>query len=156
MAEKIKFASSIGGYKKKEVNEYIQKQQIDLEDLKMKYEEVLRLKNESDIDRDRITKIFIKAQEKAEVIVQEAEKEAALKRKQIEDEIDKNREILRLLKEELEFFKNKINRLLRNFEKDTNTKEEPVEAVKKETENLDMEFDRIDDDFKIDDDFETI
>lgn len=156
MSEIIKFTSSIGGYKKIEVDEYIQKIHDELENFKVKYDEILRLKNESDLDKERIAKIFIRAQEKAEVIVQEAEKETSLKRKIIEDEIDKNKKILKLLKEEVESYKNKINKLFSDFDNELTAKEGVGEDKNKKNEGLDMEFDRIDDDFKIDDDFETI
>jgi hypothetical protein len=160
MIENRKIGLSLFGYSKKQTEDYLKELMTEKESAKAGYEELQRLKNESDSDRDRITRIFVKAQEKADSIVQDAERDIALRKKKAENEINKNIETLAKLKEELLTFRDRVYALLGDFDKDIGPADiaDEKEQMKDEVPDgsLDIEFDKLDDDFKIDDNFETI
>jgi hypothetical protein len=160
MVENRKIGLSLFGYSKKQTDNYLKELMTEKESAKAGYEELQRLKNESDSDRDRITRIFVRAQEKADSIVQDAEKEIASRKKKAEDEINKNIETLVKLKGELVAFRDRVYKLLGDFDKDIGPADTADEKEQKKdgisNDSLDIEFDKLDDDFKIDDNFETI
>ncbi len=153
MIENWRFDSAFKGYDKKQVEEYLSKLAGDYDELEKKFEELTRQKAQMDAERDKIAKIFVRAQEQADAIVSDAEKDSVSRKKSIEAEIARNKAMLDTLKAEVAGFRNRINELVDGLEIAKNV---PLNNSGSKAKSIDMDFEKIEEDFKIDEDFENI
>lgn len=123
MAGEKRFGNSFFGFKKSDVNAYIEKmlkefddrlKQKDEEiasiksqnkDLKQKYEDLAQKADQINEDRAKIADVLIKAQEKAQLMMEEAKLQAAEEKKKIDCMIEQEREKLVDIKNELKVLK---------------------------------------------------
>lgn len=134
MAGEKRFRTSLFGFKKTDVNLYIEKilQEFD-EKLKSKDEEISNLKNQGreikikldemmqkadqiNEDRAKISEVLIKAQEKADTIIEEARLQAIEEKKNLEGLVEKEKEKLVDMKGELKVLKSEVINTLKKYE----------------------------------------
>ena len=126
--------SFMGGFKKADVNSYIEKILREFDDkLKEKDEEIVSLKNQSkDIrakyeelakkadqindDRTKIADVLIKAQEKAELMLEDARIEALEEKKKLEGVIEQEKERLVDIRQEMKNLKSEVVNTLKKYE----------------------------------------
>lgn len=126
--------SFMGGFKKVDVNSYIEKILREFDDkLKEKDDEIVSLKNQSkDIrskyeefakkadqindDRTKIADVLIKAQEKAELMLEDARVEALEEKKKLEDVIEQEKERLVDIRQEMKNLKSEVVNTLKKYE----------------------------------------
>ena len=126
--------SFVGGFKKYDVNIYIEKILREFEDkfkekddeitvlknqnrdFKAKYEELLKRTDEINANRSKIAEVLIKAQEKAQVMLEDARHEALEERKQLERIIEQEKEKLTDIRKEMHTLKQGIVGALRKYE----------------------------------------
>ena len=129
-----RFGTSLFGFSKSDVNLYIEKILKEFDDkLKSKDEEIADLKEQlKDIkskyddlaskayiineDRAKIADVLIKAQEKAEIILEEARTEALEEKRKLEEKIEAEKEKLVDMRRELNTLKTEAVNVLRKFE----------------------------------------
>ena len=129
-----RFRTSMFGFKKSDVNSYIEKILREFEDkLKEKDDEISSLKNQSrDIrqkydelakkadqineDRAKIADVLIKAQEKAELMMEDARLQALEEKKKLEEMIEQERERLVDIKAELKTLKSEVVNTLKKYD----------------------------------------
>lgn len=134
MAGEKRFGSSFFGFKKSDVNYYIEKilkefddrlKEKDSEidglklqnrDLKSRYDELIRKMDQVSEDRAKIAEVLIKANDKAELIIGEARSKAYEEKKELEEMIENQRETLVDLKQKVKSFKKDISATLRSFD----------------------------------------
>ncbi|MCX7745595.1 MAG: DivIVA domain-containing protein [Clostridia bacterium] len=134
MAGEKRFGSSMFGFNKSDVNYYIEKiiREFDeklkskddeiaalknqCREIRIKYEELARKADEINEDRAKIASVLIKAQEKAELMLEDARNEALDEKKRLEKAIEDEREKLVDAKEELKNLKSEALKVLRKFE----------------------------------------
>jgi len=138
MAGEKRFRTSLFGFKKSDVNTYIEKIVMEFDGkLKEKDDEIFSVKNlyrefkqkyddlsgkadQINEDRAKIADVLIKAQEKAEMIIEEARAKAAEEKKQLEGMIEAEREKLVDIKEELKVLKAEVINTLKKYETQLN------------------------------------
>lgn len=136
MAGEKRFGTSLFGFKKSDVNSYIEKILREFDDkLKEKESEIAELKNQcrefrikyEDIarktdrvseDRAKIADVLIKAQEKAETILEEARNQSLEERKKLSALTEKEREKLVDIKQEIKFLKQDLTKVLKKYEEE--------------------------------------
>jgi archaellum component FlaC len=129
-----RFRTSLFGFGKSDVNLYIEKILKEFDDkLKAKDEEIADLKEQvKDIkskyddlvskadmineDRSKIAEVLIKAQEKAEIILEDARAEALEEKKKLEETIEAEKEKLVDIKRELNILKTEAINALKKYE----------------------------------------
>jgi len=129
-----RFGTSLFGFRKSDVNSYIEKMLREFDDkLKEKDDEIAALKNQSieikaryeelskkadqiNEDRAKIADVLIKAQEKAELILEDARNQAIEEKKKLEQMIEQEREKLVDIKEELKALKAAVAETLKKYE----------------------------------------
>lgn len=129
-----RFRTSLFGFKKSDVNSYIEKILREFDDrLKEKEDEMAHIKNQNsavkerydelldkaeqiNADRAKIADVLIKAQEKAERILEDSRNQALEEKKSIEDLIEKEKEKLVDIKEELKDLKIEAVNTLKKYE----------------------------------------
>lgn len=134
MAGERRFGTSFFGFTKADVNSYIEKMLKEFDDrLKQKDDEIANLKNQSreyrikcedferkttqvSDDRVRIADAIIKAQEKAEAIMEEARQQAIDEKKKLESEIEQEKEKLVDVKKDLKSLKSEVVNMLKKFD----------------------------------------
>lgn len=134
MSGEKRFGSSFMGFNKSDVNNYIEKILKEFDDrLKDKDEEISTLKNQNreikikyddlsnkadqiNEDRTKIAEVLIKAQEKADKIIEDARQEALEEKKKLDQMIELEREKLVDSKEELRVLKSEVTTTLKKFE----------------------------------------
>ena len=139
----------LGGFKKADVNAYIEKilrefddklkekdDEISVlknqsKDVKVKYEELLKKVDQINEDRARIADVLIKAQEKAQLMIDDAKLEALDEKKKLEDVIEQEKEKLVDIRQELKWLKSEVVSTLKKYESQLGTiiKEEDDQAV---------------------------
>jgi|LSQX01.2.fsa_nt_gb cell division initiation protein len=151
-----KFGSSFLGYKKQDVYEFIEKLAKDLEEqIKIKDNEILKLKTHNEElkntldelsdkfsgienDRSRIADAIIKAEQKANSIVEEAIKEAEDKKIQLQGEVEVEAEKVEEVKKELRTLRETAINVISNFERQlfdiAGSEEYEEESIPEETE----------------------
>ena len=135
--EKI-FSTSLFGFKKKNVNSYIEKLNSEYEekfkqkekelldvknqyrDIKNKYEELRDKVGQVDEERGKIANVLLSAQTQAEIIVQEARKHADEEIKEIELKVQLEREKLVDIKKDIKVLKEDIIDTLKKYENELN------------------------------------
>lgn len=136
MAGEKRFGTALFGFKQSDVNSYIEKILREFDDkLKEKENEILEIKNQSrelrikyeDIarkseyfneDRSKIADVLIKAQEKAELILEDARKQADDERRRLSQMTEQEKEKLVDMKEEIKSLKKEISTTLKKYESD--------------------------------------
>jgi chromosome segregation ATPase len=126
--------SFMGGFKKVDVNSYIEKILKEFDDkLKEKDDEIVSLKNQSkDIrvkyeelakkadqindDRTKIAEVLIKAQEKAELMLEDARIEALEEKRKLEGVIEQEKERLVDIRQEMKNLKSEVVNTLKKYE----------------------------------------
>ncbi len=126
--------SFMGGFKKADVNTYIEKILREFDDklkekedeiaqlrnqnkdIKARYDELLNNANQVAEDRVKISEVLIKAQEQAGLIVENARNEAIDEKRQLEQTIEKDKEKLVDIRQDIKALKNEIVSTLRRYE----------------------------------------
>jgi len=134
MSGEKRFRTALHGFNKDDVNMYIEKILQEFEyNLKEKEEEIAGLKNENyelrakynelsqkadqiNEDRARIADVLIKAEEKAQLVVEEAKIRANEEKNKIEEIIEKEKEKLVDIKDEMRILKKDIVAILKKYD----------------------------------------
>ncbi|HHV99459.1 MAG TPA: hypothetical protein GXX36_07775 [Clostridiaceae bacterium] len=129
-----RFRTSLFGFKKSDVNSYVEKilREFDNmlkekeneinkiksqnEDIKERYNELLSKSEQINADRAKVADALIQAQEKAERILEDARNQALQEKKSIEELIEKEKEKLIDIKEELRVLKSEAANVLKKYE----------------------------------------
>jgi cell division septum initiation protein DivIVA len=129
-----RFGTSMFGFKKSDVNSYIEKILREFEeklkekddeisalknqsrDIRQKYEELARKADQINEDRAKIADVLIKAQEKAELMLEDARAQAVEEKKRLEEMIESEREKLVDIKAELKTLKSEVINTLKKYE----------------------------------------
>ncbi len=124
----------LGGFKKSDVNSYIEKMLVEFDDklkkkdeeisslkselreAKFKYDEIAQKADEINEDRSKIANVLIRAQEKAELIMDEARQQATEEKKKLDVMLEDEKEKLVDAKEELRVLKANVTDTLSKFE----------------------------------------
>jgi len=133
-----RFRTSLFGFKKSDVNSYIEKilKEFDdklkekddeintlksqSKDVKTKYEELLKKAEEINENRAKIANVLIRAQEKAELMLEDARVQAIDEKKKLEQTIEQEKEKLVDIKEELKSLKQEAVNTLKKYESQLN------------------------------------
>ncbi|MDQ2087400.1 hypothetical protein RBH29_13290 [Herbivorax sp. ANBcel31] len=153
MAGEKRFGTALFGFKQSDVNSYIEKILREFDDklkekeeeivelknqcreLRIKYEDIARKSGQANEDRSKIADVLIKAQEKAELILEDAQKQANEERKKLSEKTEQEKEKLVDMKEEIKFLKKEISATLKKYESDLDSVVEFAET-KAEEENF--------------------
>lgn len=126
--------SFMGGFKKADVNAYIEKilGEFDIKlkekddeigqlksqnkDVRTRYEELLTKADQINEDRAKISEVLIKAQEKADMMLEAARQEALEEKRQLEDAIEQDKEKLVDIRQEIKGLKGEIVSTLKKYE----------------------------------------
>ncbi len=126
--------SFMGGFKKTDVNAYIEKilGEFDIKlkekddeisqlksqnkDVRTRYEELLTKADQINEDRAKISEVLIKAQEKADMMMETARKEALEEKRLLEDAIEQDKEKLVDIRQEIKSLKGEIVSTLKKYE----------------------------------------
>lgn len=129
-----RFGTSMFGFRKTDVNSYMEKilgefdnrlKEKDDElaavkaqnrDIKIKYEDMLKKADQVSEDRAKIGNVLIKAQEKAEQLMEDARQEALEEKKKLEDAIEAEREKLVDLKQDVRNMKEELKNVLKRYD----------------------------------------
>lgn len=138
VAGEKRFRTSILGFKRTDVNTYIEKilkefddklqekdEQISalvnqVKDMKLRYGELAQKADQVNDDRVKIGDVLIKAQEKADLIIEDARNKAMEEKRRIEVVIEQEREKLVDLKGEIRFLKSELTSTLKKYESQLN------------------------------------
>lgn len=133
-----RFGTSLFGFKKSDVNSYIEKMLKEFDDklkekdseiaavksqsreIKAKYEELAKMSEQINDDRIKIADVLIKAQEKAHLIIEEAQNQANDEKRRLEQMVEQEREKLVDIKEELKILKQETVNTLKKYESQLN------------------------------------
>jgi transposase len=134
MAGEKRFGTSLFGFKKSDVNLYIEKILTEFDgklkdkdneinalknqgkDVKNKLEELLQKSDQINEDRTRIAEVLIKAQEKANMIVEDARIQAIEEKNKLEGMVELEKEKLVDMKAELKALKSEVVNTLKKYE----------------------------------------
>ena len=126
--------SFMGGFNKADVNTYIEKILREFDDklkekedeivvlnnqskeYRVKYEELLKRADQINEDRAKIASVLIRAQEKAELMVEDARIEAIEEKKKLEDVIEREKERLVDIRQEMKALKGEVVSTLKKYE----------------------------------------
>lgn len=126
--------SFMGGFKKADVNAYIEKILGEFDDklkgkddeiaslknqtrdFKTKYEELCKKADQINEDRAKIADVLIKAQEKAELMLEDARQEALDEKKKLEGIIEQEKEKLVDIRQEMKSLKSEVISTLKKYE----------------------------------------
>lgn len=129
-----RFGTSMFGFKKSDVNAYIEKilrefedklnekddeisaLKSQLRDLRTKYEELSMRADQIKDDRSKIADVLIQAKENAELILENAKLQAIDERKKLEDMVEREKEKLVDIKAELKTLKSEVVNTLKKYE----------------------------------------
>ena len=133
MAGKKRFSSSLLGFKKSDVNDYLEKiirefdsrlseKDKEISNLKELYRDVktryeILSKNTEGIsqDKEKIAEALLSAQDKAKMLLNVAEQKALEEKKRLESLLEQEREKIVDVKSELKLLKHQVIRVLNNF-----------------------------------------
>lgn len=131
--------SFMGGFKKSDVNTYIEKILREFEeklkekddeiavlksqnkDIKSKYEELQGRENQINENRAKISEVLIKAQEKADLMLEDARIAALEEKRQLEETIEKDKERLVDIRREIKILKDEIVSTLKKYDSQLET-----------------------------------
>ncbi|OGO80155.1 MAG: hypothetical protein A2Y21_09525 [Clostridiales bacterium GWC2_40_7] len=129
-----RFRTSLFGFNKVDVNTYIEKLLREFDDklkekddeiaalknqnreFKQKYEDFLKKADQLNEDREKIASVLIRAQEQAQVMLQEARIEADEEKKKLEETIESEKEKLVDIRQELKTLKSVVVNTLKKYE----------------------------------------
>jgi len=129
-----RFRTSLFGFKKSDVNSYIEKMLKEFDErlkekdneistyknqareFKAKYEDIASKADQINEDRAKIAGVLIKAQEKADSIIEDAKTQAMEEKKRLEEIIEREREKLVDIKAELKVLKSEVVNTLKKYE----------------------------------------
>ncbi len=138
MAGERRFGTSAMGFTKADVNSYIERMLKEFDDrlklkddeianlknqnreIRIKYEDLERRANQMGDDRVKIADAIIKAQEKAEAILEEARQQADAEKSKLEGAIEEEKEKLVDVKKDLKFLKSTVVEMLKKFDAQIN------------------------------------
>jgi len=147
MAGEKRFGTSLFGFKHSDVNSYIEKMLSEFGDklkekeneitdlksqcreLRIKYENIARKTDQVGEDRAKIADVLIKAQEKAETILEEARSQSNEERKKLSELTEKEKEKLVDIKQEIKFLKQDVTKVLKKYEQELDSVLESTEEV---------------------------
>lgn len=147
MSGEKRFGTSMFGFAKSDVNSYIEKmlREFDeklknkddeigalknqLKEVRFKYDELKRNAEQINEDRSKIASILLKAQEKAEEMLEEAKKQALDEKKKLEHLVEEEREKLVDVKGELKTLKSEVVKTLKKYEGQLNSITKDDETV---------------------------
>lgn len=133
-----RFRTSLLGFRKSDVNSYVEKILREFDDrlkekedeissvknhnrdMKERYDELLNKADQINADRAKIADVLIRAEEKAERILEDARIQALEEKKTIEDLIEQEKEKLVDIKEELKELKVEAVNTLKKYEMQLN------------------------------------
>ena len=131
--------SFMGGFKKSDVNAYIEKILGEFDnrfkakdeeiaslknqnkDIKSKYEELSKRADQISEDRAKIADVLIKAQEKAQLMLEDARLEALEEKKKLEEIIEQEKEKLVDIRQEIKTLKAEFVSALKKYENQLGT-----------------------------------
>jgi cell division initiation protein len=131
--------SFMGGFKKADVNLYIEKILREFDDklkekddeiaslknqskeLRLKYEELSKKAEQITEDRTKIADVLIKAQKQAESMLEDARIEALEEKKKLEEVIEQEKEKLVDIRQEMKSLKNEVVNTLKKYESQLGT-----------------------------------
>ncbi len=134
MAGEKLFSTALFGFKKKHVNDYLERLNKEYEeklkakekevadikaqyrDIKVKYDELSTNIQQIKEDREKIANAFITAQEKAETIISEAKLQAISEKKNLEKQVEEEKEKLVDIKQEVKVLKVELVDKLKKYE----------------------------------------
>ncbi|MCR4434701.1 MAG: hypothetical protein QHH06_03765 [Clostridiales bacterium] len=134
MSGEKRFRTSIFGFSKSDVNSYIEKiiseydhklkekeEEIaalknNAKETRLKYEELFKKAEQINEDRAKIADVLIKAQEKAEIMIEDAKNQALEEKKKIEKLVEEEKEKLVDIKEQLKVLKTEVTSTLKRYE----------------------------------------
>ncbi|MCX7842595.1 MAG: hypothetical protein N2489_05925 [Clostridia bacterium] len=134
MSGEKRFRTSFFGFKKSDVNTYIEKMLREFDDklkekdddiaslknqqreLRIKYEDLAKKTDQINEDRAKIADVLIKAQEKGQLIIEDARMQAIEEKKKLEEMIEQEKEKLVDIKQELKVLKAEVVNTLRKYE----------------------------------------
>ncbi len=134
MAGERRFGTSFMGFTKPDVNSYIERMLKEFDErlkqkddeiailknqnreIRIKYEDLERRTNQLSDDRVKIADAIIKAQEKAENILEEARQQAIEEKKKLESAVEEEKEKLVDIKKELKQLKTEVVSRLKKFD----------------------------------------
>lgn len=126
--------SFMGGFKKADVNTYIEKILREFDDklkekddeitnlknqnkdIKTKYEDLLKKADQINDDRAKIAEVLIQAQDKADMMLENARQEAMDEKKRLENVIEQDKEKLVDIRQEIKILKGDIVNVLRKYD----------------------------------------
>ncbi|MEN6315434.1 MAG: hypothetical protein ABFD25_14455 [Clostridiaceae bacterium] len=126
--------SFMGGFNKSDVNTYIEKILREFDDkfkekddeiaslknqnkdYKGKYEELMKKSDQINDDRAKIADVLIKAQEKAQLMLEDARMEALEEKKKLEETIEQEKEKLVDIRQEVKILKGEVINTLKKYE----------------------------------------
>jgi chromosome segregation ATPase len=138
MAGEKRFGTSLFGFAKTDVNTYIERMLKEFDeklkekddelnawknqfrDAKAKYEELTRKADQVNEDRAKIADVLIKAQDKAEQLLEDARTQALEEKKKLEHSIEQEKEKLVDIKEDLKTLKSIVVDTLEKYESQLN------------------------------------
>lgn len=134
MAGEKRFRTSFFGFKKSDVNLYIEKILTEFDgklkdkdneinalknqgkEVKAKLEELMQKSDQLNEDRTKIAEVLIKAQEKADMIVEDARIQAVEEKNKLEGMVELEKEKLVDMKAELKALKSEVINTLKKYE----------------------------------------
>lgn len=138
MAGEKRFRTSLLGFKKSDVNYYIEKilKEFDdklkenedeisvlkgqVKDFKFRYDDMMKKSDQINEDRAKIAEVLVRAQEKAELMIEEARVQAMEEKKKLESLVEEEKEKLVDIKVEMKSIKTEIVSTLRKYESQIN------------------------------------
>ena len=168
MAGEKRFGTSLFGFKKSDVNSYIEKILREFDDklkdkeneiaelknqcreFRIKYEDIARKTERASEDRAKIADVLIKAQEKAEAIIEEAKNQSVEERKKLSALTEKEREKLVDIKQEIKSLKQDITRVLKKYEEELDKVLDAAEEISVAYDNKDNNLEKSADEEAVD------
>ncbi|MCX7710117.1 MAG: DivIVA domain-containing protein [Clostridia bacterium] len=146
MAGEKRFRTSLFGFNKSDVNTYIEKMLKEFDDklkekedeiaalknqnkeIRIKYEDLARKADQINEDRAKIADVLIKAQEKGQLMIEDARLQAIEEKKKLESMVEQEKEKLVDIKKELKILKSEVVNTLKKYEGQLGDIIEVVEA----------------------------
>lgn len=138
MAGERRFGTSAMGFTKADVNSYIERMLKEFDErlkqkddeianlknqnreIRIKYEDLERRANQLGDDRVKVADAIIKAQEKAESILEEARQQAITEKNKLEGAVEEEKEKLVDIKKELKHLRSEVAGMLKKFDAQIN------------------------------------
>lgn len=147
MAGEKRFGTSLFGFKQSDVNSYIEKILREFDDklkekeneianlknqcreIRIKYEDIARKTDQISEDRAKIADVLIKAQEKADTILDEARIQSNEERKKLSELTEKEKEKLVDIKQEIKMLKQDVAKVLKKYSEELDILVETAEEM---------------------------